>query len=100
VRRDQPVVLKVSQMNPLLQSVVVGQNSIPAVEATNDPDRRRRSWLQSRYDQHVARATDLKMTACRVAQLAANRRASAEYVLISSPANREFVACDYAARRK
>jgi hypothetical protein len=52
------------------------------------------------YDQHVARATGLKMTACRIAQLAANRRASAEYALLSSPANREFVACDYAARRK
>ncbi len=38
------------------------------------------------------------MSACRITQLAANRRASAEYALISSPPNREFVACDYAAR--
>jgi len=86
--------------NDLIQVLSLAKTRSRQLKLRNDPDWRRRSWLQSRYDQRVARATDLKMTACRIAELAANRRASAEYALISSPANREFVACDYAARRK
>jgi hypothetical protein len=54
----------------VLPGLVVGQNSIQPVEATKR-SRSAAPIMAARYDQHVAPATDLKMTACRIARLAA-----------------------------